>query len=266
MKQIEIEKYVKYMPSIAPSLERFNNLHKSSKTRIAVFGKYNHGKSSLLNALVGEDIFKVADKRETTEVKEHESSDVIWIDTPGLDADTAGEDDRLAIKSAMELADFILLVHRADTGELDKYERDFYNSWIARDSSYRNKLYLTLTAIDQLSTEEGLEEVYNAIQEQFQDLTIIPVSATCYDKGSKEGKQKLVELSGMDKLFGLVASLQESLGSLRKKEGERLLRKARLELSSLIKNKQAALTTSRHELRKQKSRYNSRVKGFLETI
>lgn len=48
------------------NVERFNHLQKTDhKPRIAVFGKFNQGKSTLLNALVGQDIFVASDKRET---------------------------------------------------------------------------------------------------------------------------------------------------------------------------------------------------------
>jgi GTPase Era involved in 16S rRNA processing len=50
--------------------------------RIAVFGKFNHGKSTLLNTLTGEDIFKVADIRETTKISEHLHNGIIWVDIP----------------------------------------------------------------------------------------------------------------------------------------------------------------------------------------
>ena len=50
------------------NLDKLQN--RPNKLQVAVYGKYNHGKSSLLNVLVNQDIFKVADIRETVEIKE----------------------------------------------------------------------------------------------------------------------------------------------------------------------------------------------------
>src|SRR5690554_1073232 len=115
------------LPSSRANLRRLSKLISSSDIpRIAVFGKYNHGKSTLLNALIGREVFKVADKRETLTVSELIHEGVAWIDTPGLDADVQGDDDKLAKGAAMELADILCLVHNVKTGELDNSELKIY--------------------------------------------------------------------------------------------------------------------------------------------
>ena len=54
------------LPEAREALNRLSQLtNPQARTRIAVFGKYNHGKSTLLNALVGLEIFKASDRRET---------------------------------------------------------------------------------------------------------------------------------------------------------------------------------------------------------
>ena len=69
---------------------------------VTVIGKYNHGKSRLLNELIGDDIFSVADKRETVTLSEHLKHNVRWLDAPGLDADVAAIDDQYAQDSITE--------------------------------------------------------------------------------------------------------------------------------------------------------------------
>ena len=65
---------------------------RSNRYHIAVFGRRNAGKSSLLNALAGQDVSIVSDVPGTT-------TDVVWknIELPGIGAavigDTAGYDD-----------------------------------------------------------------------------------------------------------------------------------------------------------------------------
>jgi ribosome biogenesis GTPase A len=54
------------LPSRAQALARLGLLAESDRLPVVtVIGKYNHGKSRLLNELVGHDAFSVADKRET---------------------------------------------------------------------------------------------------------------------------------------------------------------------------------------------------------
>jgi hypothetical protein len=62
--------------------------------------KYNHGKSRLLNELIGGNTFAVADKRETVKLSASVHQGVRWLDAPGLDADVGTEDDRQALHAA----------------------------------------------------------------------------------------------------------------------------------------------------------------------
>ena len=88
----DVMRFIAVVPTAERALRRLNHLIRSTDEppRIAVRGKYNHGKSMLLNALVGTDHFKVADKRETMARSEYEHDGVVWVDTPGLAADPAG--------------------------------------------------------------------------------------------------------------------------------------------------------------------------------
>jgi hypothetical protein len=65
-----------------------------SEPIITVIGKYNHGKSHLLNELIGQETFVVADKRETVRLLDRVHNGVRWLDAPGLDADVGTDDAR----------------------------------------------------------------------------------------------------------------------------------------------------------------------------
>ncbi|MCF0122172.1 MAG: 50S ribosome-binding GTPase [Lachnospiraceae bacterium] len=85
-------------------------------------GRMNHGKSSLLNSLLGNEVFEIADVRKTrVRQKEKYAEDVYVIDTPGLDADA--EDDAEAFE-VYKKANYILFVHSLKIGELHKSEID----------------------------------------------------------------------------------------------------------------------------------------------
>ena len=206
------------IPEAREALNRLSEIIKSQyHARIVVHGKYNHGKSTLLNTLVGKNIFKASDRRETRSNQEYTHNGYLWIDTPGLDADPRGEDDRLARQSAFKLADYLFLVHNVKAGELDRYELDLYRKMLERSPDNNHRMVLVLTQIDQLSLKE-CEQVRQRIQKQLPGITVIPVSAVRYQRGIAEGKEKFIALSGMNDLFALTGRLAQDLDASRQKE------------------------------------------------
>ncbi|MGI9280372.1 MAG: GTPase [Endozoicomonas sp.] len=242
MNNIDFDGMLRFIPSSSENLGRLKHLkHQTGNPRVAVFGKYNHGKSTLLNALIGQDIFSAADKRETLVNKEYEHEGVVWVDTPGLDADVHGQDDKEARNGAFKIADFLFLVHNVKAGELDKYEQQLYRDLMKQDRNYKSKMFLVLTQIDQLPSDD-LQRVMNSINQQMPDITIIPVSAMRYLRGIREEKSRFVEVSGMNGLFNLTHTLKEDITQFRQKEIKRLVDKTRIEIFDLLdsKNKELA--------------------------
>ncbi|MGE4319551.1 MAG: dynamin family protein [Deferribacterales bacterium] len=62
-----------------------NKLQNMNPT-ISVFGAYNAGKSTLLNAILGEELFKVGDVPTTYNIDKHNWGSWTIYDTPGIDA------------------------------------------------------------------------------------------------------------------------------------------------------------------------------------
>ena len=86
---------------------------------IAVFGRVSTGKSSLLNALIGEEKFAVSplhgETRKTTmeQWSEVEAAGVYLIDTPGLD-EAGGEDREAMAKEVAHRSDLVIFVVDGD--------------------------------------------------------------------------------------------------------------------------------------------------------
>lgn len=263
---MNIKELIKTLPEHKEGLKRLDNLKNAPKEpRIAVFGKYNHGKSTLLNALIGETVFKAADKRETKEIKEHLYDDIIWVDTPGLDADVQGRDDKKAMKGALEISDVLLLVHNVELGELDKSELEIYKRLSKQDKNHRRKIVLALTQIDQVS-EEQLETVKNNIKQQVPDLVLLPISAVRYQKGVEQNQPVFIEKSGMQALLDYKQSLIADLSEQRKKEKLHLKSKIRVELKSKIDSQAQGFETLNHELNELGENFLSDIKDAQTRI
>ena len=76
-----------------------NNTPMSERVHIGFFGRRNAGKSSVMNAVTGQDLAVVSDVKGTTTDPVYKSMEllpigpVVMIDTPGIDdeGETAGE-------------------------------------------------------------------------------------------------------------------------------------------------------------------------------
>lgn len=76
-----------YLDSLQDKLDRnFYSLLQSPKPKIMVYGIYNSGKSTLVNALCGEAVAEVADRPMTYRIGEYDAGKYTLIDSPGVDA------------------------------------------------------------------------------------------------------------------------------------------------------------------------------------
>lgn len=192
--------------------------------KIAVAGRMNHGKSSLLNSLIGDDIFNVQDIRETTTNSRYELvEDVLLVDTPGLDANIT--DDAIA-NVAYESSNIILFVHNYNVGDFHKGElealkriADFHNS-----EAFSDRFILVLTGKDAVTDQNDREliklKLLKDIKEfcGLQNFPIFEVSNTTFMKGKSENKEKLIIYSGIPTLLEYITSKIEELKPLRTKQ------------------------------------------------
>ena len=217
-----LERIAERFPHHRPEVDRMARLLVPSPPAVVVLGHYNHGKSSLLNALIGEDCFAVSNKRETIKVKIKEHAGIRWVDTPGLDADISGEDDRKALDAANTEADLRLLVHAADLGELDRNETAMVERLIQEQRESDRAFLLALTRTDKVSVSD-LDTIVAAIQAQVPEATMIAVSSHLAMRGREENKPQLSALGNLDALQAAISQAETATRTRRACERSRLI-------------------------------------------
>jgi len=140
---------------------------------VAVLGKPNVGKSSLINALIGQKILIISPKPQTTRdrimgILTEENNQMIFIDTPGVHTPktTLGTHMNKAIKSASSAADAIVVVIDS-TKPIDQTQIDFIKKQTRLAPTYIvinksdltgfEKIYPIITKLSPLLNEGVLE-------------------------------------------------------------------------------------------------------------
>lgn len=158
---------------------------------VAVVGRPNVGKSTLINAIVGSKVSIVTPKPQTTRhrilaVYTRNDNQIIFVDTPGLHRGAAKTINRLMNRtaaSALADADLILFVSEA-------------NRWTVEDQDVLERLkespapvIALLNKIDKVHPKEELLSVLSAMSERHTFDEVLPISAKLNDN-----LDRLVEL------------------------------------------------------------------------
>ena len=150
---------------------------------MAIVGRPNVGKSTLLNALVGEKVSIVSAKPHTTRhrilgVLNRPSEQAVFVDTPGLQSASKGNRKRAlhrlmakTINQAVEDADVILMVIEA--GRVTNEDRQLAE--LLKDRS--DKAVLVLNKIDTVGPRSALLPILEAASEALPLSAFVPVSA-----------------------------------------------------------------------------------------
>lgn len=146
---------------------------------VSILGRPNAGKSTLLNALIGEKLAIVADKPQTTRtavqgILSTTEAQVIFVDTPGIHkADTLlNRRMMMEVRSALEERDILLYlidVTRSFT------EEDLHALDLIRQAA--TPAFLVLNKIDRLQDKRQLLPIIERYQKNFDFAEYIPISA-----------------------------------------------------------------------------------------
>ncbi|WMJ79903.1 [FeFe] hydrogenase H-cluster maturation GTPase HydF [Clostridium sp. MB40-C1] len=147
-----------------------NNTPNANRKHIAIYGKRNAGKSSLLNAIIGQDISLVSSVKGTTTDPVTKSMEliplgpVVFIDTAGID--DKGELGELRVKKSLKI------LQRTDFGiyvmDIKDTEDAYYKETTMNFKRY-NIPYITV--INKIDTVK--EEVLEQVRSKFKDAIFI---------------------------------------------------------------------------------------------
>jgi len=162
----------------------------------AILGRPNAGKSTLLNALVGEKLAIISPKPQTTrnrilgiinvpQQKGHDAGQIVLIDTPGVHrADSSlGRKMMAEVHEAMEGCNLILLIVDAKKKWDDS---DTLVLELVKKSG--TPAFLLLNKIDLLADKRGLLPIIAQFQQRHDFKELIPISAL-----RKKGLDELLE-------------------------------------------------------------------------
>ncbi|MCL2106483.1 MAG: GTPase Era [Oscillospiraceae bacterium] len=154
---------------------------------IAIVGCPNVGKSSILNALLGEKLAIVSEKPQTTRTRimgvlTEESRQLVFIDTPGLHRPRSklGEHMVRAVREGMDGVDACLFVVEAAGTQLRPEEEQLLQSF----KKQKLPVLLVLNKVDLLDRKESLMERILQLSKCYDFAAVVPCSAL---KGSNMG-------------------------------------------------------------------------------
>lgn len=157
----------------------FDAMQDGRSATIAIVGRPNVGKSSLLNRMIGQKIAIVSQKPQTTRTRimgvlTEGEEQLVFMDTPGLlkPRDSLGDYMLKSITSAVAEVDFCLLVAEAGA-KISKADEDL----ISRFKEGRIPAVLAINKIDLLSDKSRMMEQIAAYSALFPFEAVVPVSA-----------------------------------------------------------------------------------------
>tara|TARA_B100000959_G_scaffold284702_1_gene357085 strand:+ start:760 stop:1632 length:873 start_codon:yes stop_codon:yes gene_type:complete len=151
---------------------------------VAVLGRPNVGKSTLVNALVGEKVSIVTSKPQTTQLNilgilHNTDSQIVFIDTPGLLSERQMKYSQKALNreavNALSQADLVLMVVEANTWK----RADDYILEHLREIN--TKAILTVNKVDRFKNKNNILDFLKDHSNNSQIIETVPVSAL-YDK------------------------------------------------------------------------------------
>ncbi|ECW7656239.1 hypothetical protein F3519_07035 [Campylobacter coli] len=179
------------------------------KPKMMVYGVYNSGKSSLINALVGKEVAKTGDAPETKQVQSYKYNDFEIFDTPGVNAP---EEDQKIADDYYKQCELILFVMSNEN-----VEQTFLYEKIKRIIDDEKSAIIILNKKQNVSNEDDIkqrEQIYLNLEkfgfnkeDAKEKISVYSVNALSAFKGKSENKNLLYENSGFYELENKIKDL-----------------------------------------------------------
>src|SRR5207245_10899813 len=145
---------------------------------VAIIGRPNAGKSTLVNRLVGQKVAIVTSKPQTTRnriqgIVTKPEGQIVFIDTPGLHEGTTALNRQMMreVAAALEGIDVLLLM--VDASRMQPHADDLL---LEKAKRFRGKTILALNKVDRLPKPKLLPLI-EAFAKSFECAAILPISA-----------------------------------------------------------------------------------------
>ena len=151
---------------------------------VSIIGRTNVGKSTILNALVGEKVAAVANKVQTTRtaikaIVNRPNSQIIFIDTPGIHKPKSKLSQTM-IETAFTFTkdvDVIVFVIDATSTEIGRGDSKI----LEKIKEAKRKTILAINKIDMVQNKEELLNLIKLYNKEYNFTAVVPVSATKKD-------------------------------------------------------------------------------------
>ncbi|EZI30579.1 GTP-binding protein [Pseudomonas extremaustralis 14-3 substr. 14-3b] len=194
-----------YNPQAVPAIRKMVAARKASAAAtIMVYGVYNAGKSTLINALLGAELAQVADTPETYSIQGYRWGDFEILDTPGIDAPQAHQQ---VTREQLYGADVVIFV----VNPLGVVEEEATLSALLELVERNKQIFLVLNRKNPLEPLEA-ERIKDQLRERLQQMAqarglasvlqaipILEVNARSALKAKLERKANLLQNSGFPK-------------------------------------------------------------------
>ena len=151
---------------------------------VSIIGRTNVGKSTIINALVGEKVAAVANKVQTTRtaikgIVNRPNSQIIFIDTPGIHKPKSKLSETMVETAFIFTKDVDVIVFVIDGTSSEIGRGD--SKILEKIKEAKLQTILAINKIDMVQNKEDLLKLINLYQNEYDFTAVVPISAAKKD-------------------------------------------------------------------------------------
>lgn len=155
---------------------------------VSMIGRTNVGKSTIINALVGEKVSAVANKVQTTRtairaIVNREHSQIIFIDTPGIHKPKSKLSHTMLDTAFTFIGDVDIVIFVIDATSTEIGRGD--SKILEKIKEANKKTILVINKVDMVKNKEELLALIDLYQKEYNFTAVVPISAVKQDNLEK---------------------------------------------------------------------------------